>query len=228
MSPFSLKKKYIAENIKGVYIPYWSYSSGTESSYTGQAGDYYNTDEVSTVTVSGKTETKTDRVRKIRWRFISGSYDNVFKGIMYNDSGIDQKILEKLEPYRLNELVKYDPRFLTGFAAEHYKTGLKAVWGRAKGYMRKTIASEIFDTIERGCDVVGKINISTKYADINFKLLLFPVWISSYRFKGKEYNFYINGQTGEVLGKSPKSFLKISGIILLAIAVVAALYFILR
>ncbi len=227
-SPFALKREFKAGNIRGVYIPYWSYDTNAKSSYTGQAGDYYYDDETSTVTISGKTETKTRRIQKIRWRFVSGSYDRNFKDIMFNDSALDQKVLESLEPFRLNELIKYEPRFLQGFYVERQSGGLKAVWERARSYMGKAIRTDIQDTIRRGCDVLGKININTNFTDVKYRLMLLPVWISSYRFRSKTYNFYINGQTGEVQGKSPRSILKIGGIIVILAGIITGLCFLLK
>lgn len=229
LAPFALKKEYNAGNLKGVYLPYWSYDAKTLSTYTGQAGDYYYDTEMRTVTVNGLTETKPHRVQKIRWRFVSGTYDKTFDDIIFNDSGnVDQKLIEKIEPFHLNELVKYNARFLAGFSAERYKTGLKAVWERAKAHMSRIIRSDIKAIIKRGCDVVGTVNVCTNYTDIKYKHMLLPVWISSYQFRGKVYNFFVNGQTGEVQGSSPKSALKISIIAVIIAAVIAALYFILR
>lgn len=228
LAPFALKKQYKAGKMKGVYIPYWSYDTNTQSNYTGQAGDYYYVPETYTVTVDGKTETRTRQVQKIRWRFVSGTYDKLFDDIIFNDSGnVDQKIIEKIEPFRLNELIKYNAKFLAGFAAERYKSGLKAVWERAKTFITKVIRNDIRDIIKRGCDVVGTVNVSTNYTDIKYKHMLLPMWISSYRFKGKVYNFFVNGQTGEVQGRSPKSALKIGGLVLIGIAIIVGLYFLL-
>ena len=229
LAPFALKKEYLAGNIKGVYIPYWSYDTKTLSTYTGQAGDYYYETEMRTVTVNGRTETRPHRVQKIRWRFVSGSYDKAFDDIIFNDSGIlDQKLIEKIEPFNLKDLVKYNPKFLAGFAAARYKTGLKAVWERAKAHISKILRNDIQAIIKRGADVVGTVNICTNYTDIKYKHMLLPIWISSYQFKDKVYNFFVNGQTGEVQGSSPKSALKIGGIVVILAAVIAALYFILQ
>jgi hypothetical protein len=39
--------------------------------------------------------------------------------------------------------------------------------------------------------------------------VLLPIWIAAYRYNGKPYQFLVNGQTGEVVGKAPWSFWKI-------------------
>ena len=115
-APSALKKEYREDGLKGVYIPYWSYDTNTHSSYTGQAGDYYYETEMRTVTVNGRTQTRPHRVQKTRWRFVSGTYDKSFDDIIFNDSGkVDQKIIERIEPFHLNELVKYNPKFFSRF-----------------------------------------------------------------------------------------------------------------
>ncbi|NLJ89706.1 MAG: hypothetical protein GX323_02290, partial [Clostridiales bacterium] len=49
------------------------------------------------------------------------------------------------------------------------------------------------------------IDIRNKRADY----VLFPVWMVSYNYKGKNYIFAMNGQTGKVVGKPPLSIGKI-------------------
>lgn len=227
-APFAFKREFNKDDIKGVFIPYWSYEAETRSIYTGQAGDHYHTTEMVTETVDGKTQTRSKRVRKTRWRFVSGTYDKAFGDIMFSDSGnINKKMIERIEPYKLNELVDYEPRYLTGFSVEQYDNGLKAVWERAQKYMGAVVRTDITAMIKRGCDEVGRLNISTRYTDIRYKQMLLPLWISSYVYRKKTYNIYINGQTGELHGKMPKSVIKLCGLILALLGIAAALYFIL-
>ena len=229
MAPFTMKEKYETGNINGVYIPYWSYNAKTSSAYTGQVGDYYNDMEKYTVTSGGNTEAKTRRVQKIRWRFVSGTYDKSFSDIIFSDSAkIDEKIIKNIEPYKLNELTKYQPGSMNGFIAEHDNLGLKMVWERAKSHMAHVIQKETRDIIKRGSDVSGSLNISTNYTDIEYRHMLLPLWILAYRFHNKIYHLFINGQTGVVFGKSPKSVLKIGIITLIIAAVGVAFYFILK
>ena len=34
---------------------------------------------------------------------------------------------------------------------------------------------------------------------------LLPVWVYYYSYRGKKYTYYVNGQSGKVLGKTPVS-----------------------
>ena len=50
-------------------------------------------------------------------------------------------------------------------------------------------------------DIPVHKNIDLKRKKAYFALL--PVWVYCYRFRGKEYVYHINGQTGKVIGKTP-------------------------
>ena len=50
---------------------------------------------------------------------------------------------------------------------------------------------------------------------------MLPVWISSFTYKGKIYQFMVNGQTGKVSGKVPISPWRVLLAVLLGVAVIA-------
>ena len=60
-----------------------------------------------------------------------------------------------------------------------------------------------------------------RLAEETFKHILLPIYLSSYRYKGKEYRFYINGQSGRVQGNRPYSVWKIVLAVLAVLLVVA-------
>jgi hypothetical protein len=62
-----------------------------------------------------------------------------------------------------------------------------------------------------------------KLAEETFKHILLPVYVSSYRYNGKEYNFFVNGETGALSGKRPYSFWKIFFAILAGLIVIGVL-----
>ena len=78
----------------------------------------------------------------------------------------------------------------------------------------------------RNASMVTNLNLKTKYDDLTYKYLLLPVWMSSFKYKGKVYNFIINGQTGKVGGRAPVSALRIIIAVILGLVAVGALWFI--
>lgn len=217
-APKKVKSSHKLDKLTGVYIPYWTYDSNTFSSYTGERGTYYYVTR--TQVVNGKTVHK--RVRKIRWRYVSGTYDAYYNDVLINASRhVDTEIMGKIEPYNLQELEHYEPEYLSGFTAQRYTVGLDEGWQVAKHEISNSIYSGVVRQI--GGDQVRNVHIDTSYKNILFKHILLPVWMSSYKFKGKIYRFMVNGQTGEVQGKSPISPVKVALTVLISLGVIAGI-----
>jgi hypothetical protein len=167
----------------------------------------------------------TRQVRKISWRFVSGDYSEFFNDVLINASKqVDDNLMKKLEPFNLNELLQYKPEFLSGFLAERYSVSLGEGWGKASqiidGEIRQGIVRQI------AADEVRNLNTNTSHYDVKYKHILLPIWISAYTYRGKVFHYMVNGQTGEVQGKSPVSPLKVCLTILGALAAIALVYLI--
>ena len=129
-------------------------------------------------------------------------------------------IARKLEPWDLQNLVPYQPGYLSGFKSETYQVGIESGFEEAKGLMDPAIHTTICRDI--GGDEQRISSVSTSYSDISFKHILLPIWISTYQYKSKAYRFLVNARTGEVQGERPWSFIKIALAVLTAIAIIAA------
>ena len=219
-------KQYARQTGKltGIYLPYWTYDSDTRTRYSGQRGDNYQVEEQYTNS-EGETDTRT--VTKTRWSSASGTvYDKFDDIFVVGSKSLPVKYLDKLEPWHLKELVPYDPKFLAGFKSETYGVDVKEGFEVAKVKMEPTITKSIKNDIGGDKQRISSKNIN--YDDITFKHILLPLWISAYRFNEKVYRFMINGQTGEVQGERPYSWMKIALAILVVIAVIVALILIIR
>lgn len=215
LAPRDLKTVYKNERLMGTYIPYWTYDAETYSTYTAQRGDYYYVTR--TRTVNGKTETYTER--RTRWTSVSGDYDRFFDDVLVSASDkLNKKLVDKVEPFHLAEIKNYQHQYLAGFYAEKYSVNLDEGWNEAHEKMVGQLESEIISQI--GGDTVRFLNVSSKFDQLTYKHLLLPLWLSSYLYKEKTYQFMVNGQTGEVVGEYPKSPIKIGLLILLGIAIV--------
>ena len=64
-----------------------------------------------------------------------------------------------------------------------------------------------------------------KLTDETFKHILLPVYVSAYNFKGKRYNFFVNGQTGVLHGSRPYSFWKIFFLVLAILIVLGTIIY---
>lgn len=127
-------------------------------------------------------------------------------------------MITSVEPFILKNLVPYQSKYLSGFSAERYALSLKNGWEDARANIKKTLRNEI--TRKINADVVRNMSLHTSYSDIKYKHTLLPVWISSYRYRNKVFNYMVNGQTGRFSGKAPKSILKIIFTTMIAIAII--------
>ncbi|NLY39685.1 MAG: hypothetical protein GX044_10380 [Firmicutes bacterium] len=221
-APRALKKNYRREAIAGVYVPFWTYDADSETEYWAEAGTYYYTTEKYTVKKEGKTETRERRVRHTRWRPVNGHFARNFDDFLVNASRqVDDKLIRKIEPFDLKELVQYQAGFLAGFTAERYSVGLKEGWEKAQQEMEKQLRDEI--TRHIAADEVRRLSLNTVFRNIRFKHILLPVWVSTYLFNNKVYKFLVNGQTGKVHGEAPVSFWKVAGLIAAVLALIAVL-----
>lgn len=219
-APRSLKKEYKGDKINGIYIPYWTYDSDSFTAYAAEAGTYYYVTEHYTVMIDGKPQRRTRQVRKIRWRPVSGTYGRYFDDLLVNASNSNnRRMVAGVEPYRIEGLVGYKPDYLSGFAAERYAVPLKEGWGLAREEAVRILRREI--TRKINADEVRNLRLRTSYSDIKYRHTLFPLWISSYRYRNKSFNYMVNGQTGRFSGKAPVSGIKVFLTIIITLAIIA-------
>jgi hypothetical protein len=124
----------------------------------------------------------------------------------------------------LKALRPYQPSYLSGFAAERYSLGLEEGFKVAEARM----ADEIEDAVRNdiGGDEQRITSMRVRHLRVRFKHLLLPLWISSFRYKGKVFRFIVNARTGEPAGERPYSAAKIAVTVLAALAAAGILYFV--
>ncbi len=223
-APNKLKKYRRREGgIKGIYLPFWTYDTDTDTKYVGRRGEHYYVTESYTAMEDGKQVRRTRQVRKTRWYPASGRVRNSFDDVLVPGStSLPQKYLLELEPWDLDALVPYDDRYMSGFRSESYNVNLEQGFETARVIMDTTITATIRRDI--GGDEQQILNKQTSYYDITFKHILLPIWISAYRYQDKVFRFMVNARTGEVQGERPWSWVKITLAVLAALLVAAVIF----
>lgn len=225
-APNQFKKQNVNSSLNGLYIPHWTYDAHTSSAYTAEVGTYHYRNETRTRTVNGKTETYTERVRYTVWHSTSGTYSRFFDDVLIPASGqYDAKLLGNVGDFNLKNLAAYKPQYISGFIAERYSVSLKQGWDQATNVMDGAISGGVRSQI--GGDEQRNVNIRTHYSDATYKHILLPIWNAIYTYQNKQYRYMVNGETGAVSGKAPKSAWKITFFSLFWVAVLVILiYFI--
>lgn len=218
-APKEIKHNQFVEKLKGIYIPFFTYDADTKTFYRAQRGTYYYTTR--TKEVNGKKVT--ERVRHTRWQNVKGNFNEFYDDIPVNVSKkIDDKLVKDLGGFDWNDLKSYKPQYIAGFFAERYQISLAEGWKKAKGVVDDNIEAGIRHKV--GGDEFRLINRQTDYGEVKFKHILLPLWISSFKFKKKVYQFIVNGQSGKVSGEYPKSWGKIA-LVVAGVALVGALIY---
>ena len=203
------------EKIAGHYYPAFTFDSDTRTPYSGTLGKHY-------YTTHRDSKGNIKRVRHTRYFNISGNLSWFFNDVFVQASKPDDtKMLKKLSPYATDSAHKYKEDFLHGFSASQYhKSGMEC-WQEARGIMQNEVRSRILAKYDY--DVISSFNFNMHCYSTTYKYLLIPVYVGHTTYKKKLYNFYMNGQSGKVWGKTPKSPLKIGITALLGALAVAGL-----
>jgi len=210
--------------IDGVYLPYWSYDADAETSYNGMRGNYYYVTETYVEEVDGEEIVREREVREIEWFPVFGNVVNNFRNMIVGASkSLQPDTLKKLGSWDFSKLVNYDERYISGFRSETYQMSPQDALEVAKNSMGPVINQTIMRDIGGDEQQIG--STTTELDNIGIKYVLLPIWISSYVYKNKTYQFAINGYTGQVSGKRPWSTGKIIGLIVVILIILALIFF---
>ncbi len=213
--PSKLKRLAVMEDLHGIYIPFWTYDAMTDSNWQGQAGYHYY--ETQRVRVNGQWQQQ--QVQKTRWKSKSGSLRHFFDDILVVAShGLDQNDINRIFPYKLDQVVNFDPKLMLGWEGEIYDVEVDEGYQRADKIMDR----RLYDlcSVQLGGDTQRGLHVQSKKYLKTFKHIILPLWISSYRYQNKIYHFTINGQTGQIGGKKPISPYKVAIAILAFILII--------
>ena len=214
-------KKYARDDAKlvGVYIPYWTYDSNTESNYTGARGDVYYVRQRVQYVQNGRQVSAIRRIPKVRWTPVRGRVARFFDDVLVGASrSLPRQILDKLDPWDLDALVPYNEKYLSGFSSEFYQVDLDEGFDRAKQVMDRVIHQDI--AFDIGGDQQRVHQVRTRHRDSTYKHCLLPIWSAAFRYRDKSYRFVINARSGQVQGERPYSFWKIAITVIFAMAVI--------
>lgn len=203
---------YSPNNLRGVYVPYWTYDVRTYTQYTGERGTEY------TVTVGSGNNRREEK--RMRWSSVRGSINSFFDDVLVTGS-------KTLNPSLLNVIAAdWDPKavyainqeYLSGFITEKYQVDLKEAYLIAQNIVYNNERYNVRRDI--GGDDQRITSMDTKYYDITFKHILLPLYVSAFEYGNKQYTFYVNGVTGRVTGERPYSTWKIVLAVLLGLIVI--------
>lgn len=198
--PNQFKSLLAARQLRGVYFPAFTFDAQSCTKYTGVE---VNTKTV-TITVDEKSITETQTVHHP----ISGIDFHIFDDLLVlaNDK-ITRGILTAIQPFDTNQGQVFQQAYLAGFTVCQASKEPQTCWEEAKKSMESVIRDKI-NTKYRDT-TIENLQLDMEITAITYKYVLLPIYVGHTEYKGVKYPLFINGQTGKVYGKTPKSHWKI-------------------
>jgi hypothetical protein len=205
-APNKLKDAALTDTVKGLYIPYWTFDAQVHGEWTAESGYYYYETETYR---DGNGNMQTREVQKVRWVPSSGALDHFFDDELVPASrGVQEAMLRKIEPFpTTTDLVPYNAGYLSGWVVERYQIDLVAAAQEAREEM--DAAMERLCAAEVPGDTQRNLQVENDYSGQTYKHILVPIWLLTYNYGMQNFQVVINGYTGAIAGKYPKSWVKI-------------------
>ncbi len=191
--PDNFLKDVTLSKMQGYYVPFWLYDFNASYHYEGEGR------RVRSWTSGDMHYTETSYYRIIRDMDIDYDMIPADASIAMPDGTMDL-----MEPYNYSTLIAFDPKFLAGFEGEYYNFTPQELEGRAKDKAAKYADKMMSNTITGYASVIPSVK-DLRLSNQGVRYALFPVWKQAYSYGGKEYEVYVNGQTGKIVGNVPVS-----------------------
>ena len=186
------------KSIQGIYVPFWLY-------------------DVNSVGDADATCTRVRTFRRGDYDYTETSYYHVYRRVNLNYENIpadasakmNDAMMDKLEPYRYDELTRFNMPYLAGYLAEKYNDTDEELFPRVKDRAERYTDEYIRGSISGYTTVhINRKNIDSRSLHSDYVLL--PVWMVCYDYNKAEHTFAMNGQTGKIVGKPPISAGKVA------------------
>ncbi|MCI6857776.1 MAG: zinc ribbon domain-containing protein [Eubacterium sp.] len=182
------------EAMEGIYVPFFMYDMHSHVHFEGE-GDKIR------VWKEGDYEVTETRVYHIT-RDFEVDYDKI---PVDASSAMPDNLMDIMEPYRYEDLGDFTPEYLSGFVANRYDEDRDSLLPRARHKTEKFDEAYLSETNQL-YHAVRKINKTVDCREKESFYAFLPVWKYVYRYREKEYEFYVNGQTGKAVGTPPVSW----------------------
>ena len=189
--PKAFKTENHISEVKGIYVPFWLYDTEADADirYRATKTRFWSDHDYD------YTETSYYAVQR------SGSigFDHV---PVDGSAKMENDLMESLEPFDFREAVDFQTAYLAGYFADKYDVTAKECEERANERIRRSTEDAFRNTVKGYSGVIPE-STSIRFQNGTTKYALYPVWVLQTRWKGNNYIFAMNGQTGKFVGNLP-------------------------
>lgn len=194
--PKTFSEENKIEELKGIYVPFWLFDGISD-------GDVrYRATKIHSHTQGDEKVTVTEHyhvVREGNVRFEKVPVDGSTK--------MPDAHMDAIEPYDYLALVPFSSAYLPGYLADKYDVEANVCIERANDRIRSSTEDKFASTITGYASMVPEsLAINITPGEVKYAFL--PVWVLNTRWKGKDFLFAMNGQTGKLIGDLPVDWRK--------------------
>lgn len=194
--PNDFKRRLPIIDLGATYLSAFSFDGLVDATYKGR--------ERHTRTVrgsDGKSRTET------YYTDFSGRITEQYSNVLVESSDkINQSEIENVFPYDFAECYDYNNDFIKGYNVGYYNKNIQEAEVQAK----QNMLNDVDRQIRRKYTSIDTLTISPTYSNIKYNYTLLPAYFIMYNYKNKKYVNLMNGQTGALSGKVPRSGAKIT------------------
>lgn len=179
------------EEIKGIYVPFWLFSSDVSASM-----------RFSGTTSRSWTDGSYDYVETSRYALLRSATAQFCRLPVDGSEKMDDALMDSLEPFDFSEAVDFQTAYLSGFFSDRYDVNADISVARAQTRFNNTMTERVsattggFSSVALQTATISEHNNHREYA-------LLPVWLLHVKWKEQLYTFAMNGQTGKLVGNLP-------------------------
>ena len=208
--PKSFTKENHIDEIKGIYVPFWLFDGEADADL------FYN------ATRSYTRETRDERITTTEHYNLRRAGRVSFSKIPVDASSkMPDAHMDALEPFDYSQMKVFSAAYLPGYFADKYDVSVEESAERADARAKQT-AKDIMRESCIGYETVREVGGWVRLQRGKVQYALLPVWILNTTWKGQQFLFAMNGQTGKIVGDLPTDRGRWWGHFFAAAAIVAA------
>lgn len=195
--PKDLLSSVQIEKLTGLYVPFWVARASTSTRIEAIG------ENVRSWTSGNYRYTETKRYRVVREATIN------YEGIPADGSQkIEDQLMEAIEPFDYKEAKPFNMAYLSGFLADKYDVDKEQVLPRIQQRMYSNNGATLDATTH-----YNRLTSRRQFDrtdSLSWDYMMLPVWFMTFDYKGKLWEYAVNGQTGKVAGQLPISKKKLA------------------
>ncbi len=222
-APNDLTKRAHLLELRGVYLPLWTFDAQAEAHWRATPG--YRRTRTERVYSAATKQYESRQVTYIEWGVpVEGRVDHHFDDVGVSGlRSLPQHYIDGAGGFSTaTDLLDYDPRYFLGWDVVLPDVDLKAAWVEGQKLIHAAIEAQCKAQIPG--DTYKDFSMRLHLHHPTTKLTYVPIYILAYRYKDKPYRVVVHGRTGVATGDRPISWIKVTLAILAAILAIGLLW----